>query len=198
MNNSLDTRSKILQVAIDAVGLKGEITVRQISEKAEVNVAAINYHFGSKNNLLKEVENYYAEILYNMMKEVLLKEESSPKEKLVLWTNSLMEFMFKYPALIALIANLATEDREYNPILIQKVYLNEELESVITLLIKESTGITEERILKYKYLQMFSGILGPIISEVVSLTYGNNNHILNISEKGQREEYINMLIESIL
>lgn len=198
MNNSLDTRSKILQVAIDAVGLKGEITVRQIAEKAEVNVAAINYHFGSKNNLLKEVENYYAEILYNMMKEVLLKEESSPKEKLVLWTNSLMEFMFKYPALIALIANLATEDREYNPILIQKVYLSEELESVITFLIKESTGITEERILKYKYLQMFSGILGPIISEVVSLTYGNNNHILNISEKGQREEYINMLIESIL
>lgn len=198
MKNSLDTRSKILQVAIDAVGLKGEITVRQIAEKAEVNVAAINYHFGSKNNLLKEVENYYAEILYNMMKDVLLKKESTPKEKLVLWTNSLMEFMFKYPALIALIVSLATEDREYNPILIQKVYLNEELENVITLLIKESTGITEERILKYKYLQMFSGILGPIISEVVSLTYGNNNHILNISEKGQREEYINMLIESIL
>lgn len=198
MNNSLDTRSKILQVAIDAVGLRGEITVRQISEKAGVNVAAINYHFGSKNNLLKEVENYYAEILYNMMKDVLLKEESNPKEKLVLWTNSLMEFMFKYPALIALIANLATEDREYNPILIQKVYLNEELENVITLLIKESTGITEERILKYKYLQIFSGILGPIIGEVVSLTYGNKNHILNISEKGQREEYINMLIGSIL
>ncbi|WP_055667226.1 TetR/AcrR family transcriptional regulator [Desnuesiella massiliensis] len=198
MNNSLDTRSKILQVAIDAVGLRGEITVRQISEKAGVNVAAINYHFGSKNNLLKEVENYYAEILYNMMKDVLLREGSNPKEKLVLWTNSLMEFMFKYPALIALIANLATEDREYNPILIQKVYLNEELENVITLLIKESTGIREERILKYKYLQIFSGILGPIIGEVVSLTYGNKNHILNISEKGQREEYINMLIGSIL
>lgn len=198
MNNSLDTRSKILQVAIDAVGLRGEITVRQISEKAGVNVAAINYHFGSKNNLLKEVENYYAEILYNMMKDVLLREGTNPKEKLVLWTNSLMEFMFKYPALIALIANLATEDREYNPILIQKVYLNVELENVITLLIKESTGITEERILKYKYLQIFSGILGPIIGEVVSLTYGNKNHILNISEKGQREEYINMLIGSIL
>lgn len=198
MNNSLDTRSRILQVAIDTVGLKGEITIRQIAEKAGVNVAAINYHFGSKNNLLKEVENYYAEILYNMMKDILLKKEHNPKEKLVLWTNSLMEFMFKYPALIALIANLAAEDRGYNPILIQKVYLSEELENAITLLIKESTGIENERILKYKYLQIFSGILGPIISEVVSLTYGNNHHILNISEKHQREEYINMLIESIL
>ncbi len=38
-------------------GLKGA-SIRAIAKKAKVNIAAINYHFGSKENLYKEVLNY--------------------------------------------------------------------------------------------------------------------------------------------
>ena len=34
---------------------KGNATIKEIADKAYVNVAAINYHFGSKDNLIEIV-----------------------------------------------------------------------------------------------------------------------------------------------
>ena len=52
-----DTRERILDVAEHAFmshGYEGT-SMRMITSKAEVNLAAINYHFGSKEGLLREV-----------------------------------------------------------------------------------------------------------------------------------------------
>lgn len=49
-------KEKILETAIDLVNQFGtNVSVRQIAKSADVNVAAINYHFGSKDNLINEV-----------------------------------------------------------------------------------------------------------------------------------------------
>lgn len=50
------SREKILNAAIELVAENGtDVSVRQISKKAGVNVAAISYHFGSKDNLINEI-----------------------------------------------------------------------------------------------------------------------------------------------
>lgn len=57
MEQDLSTAERIVLSAIEQierVGLEGA-TVRAIAEAAGVNVAAINYHFGSKEALLEEV-----------------------------------------------------------------------------------------------------------------------------------------------
>jgi AcrR family transcriptional regulator len=53
----IDTKEKILVVANELFALKGYngTSVRDIASKAEVNVAAINYHFKNKMNLFCEV-----------------------------------------------------------------------------------------------------------------------------------------------
>lgn len=53
-SDSSDTRSKIISVAIDLIGRHSNlnITTREIAKKANVNLAAINYYFRSKENLL--------------------------------------------------------------------------------------------------------------------------------------------------
>ena len=40
-------------------GDENRFTTREIARKAKVNQAAINYYFGSKDNLIKEAEKYY-------------------------------------------------------------------------------------------------------------------------------------------
>lgn len=196
MNYDLtDTKSKIFQTAIDIVGLKGEVTIKEITEKAGVNIAAINYHFGNKNNLLREVENYYTDLLYNMQNEVLVNEKLSPPEKLVQWAKVLVDFMFKYPALVAFIVNIVTEDKNYNPAIIKNIYLNSDLQNAVKNIIHESTGIQEEKMLNYKYLQIFSGILGPVVNKAVSFMYGGGRGIMDISNT---DEYIRLLVNSIL
>ncbi len=51
--NAIDTKSKILMVAQELFGEKGfdGASVRDIAQKAGVNIAAINYHFQNKENL---------------------------------------------------------------------------------------------------------------------------------------------------
>lgn len=52
-----EPRERIIRAAlarVDRIGLDG-LTVREIAGAADVNVAAINYYFGSKDRLLEEV-----------------------------------------------------------------------------------------------------------------------------------------------
>lgn len=197
-SEALDTRSKILQEAIDIVGLKGEFTIREVAEKAGVNVASINYYFGNKNNLLKEVENYYSEILYKIQSEILADKSLNARAKLTSWSKSFIVFMFRSPALLGLIVNIINEDKSYNPLLVQRIYLSKELQSTIENLIKECTGIKSERVLNYKYLQIFSGILGPVISKIVSSTFGDGESVFDIDGKEDLDEYIEILISGVL
>jgi len=57
---STDTKQKIIDVAIELFALKGfdGVSVREIAKFAEVNVAALNYHFKSKDNLRQEILNH--------------------------------------------------------------------------------------------------------------------------------------------
>jgi AcrR family transcriptional regulator len=51
------TRERILEVAtalLDSAGVE-RFSLRQVTQQAKVNVAAVNYHFGSKDGLLLEV-----------------------------------------------------------------------------------------------------------------------------------------------
>lgn len=56
----MDTREKILKVASSEFSQNGYrgTTIRQICRKASINVALINYHFGGKKRLYKEVVDY--------------------------------------------------------------------------------------------------------------------------------------------
>lgn len=58
-NHTESTTQTIIRAALECLeqyGLDG-MTVRKIATQAKVNVAAINYHFGSKEKLLEQVFN---------------------------------------------------------------------------------------------------------------------------------------------
>ena len=194
----LETREKILNATIDIVGMKGEATIREITEKAGVNVASINYYFGNKNNLFKEVENYYAEKLLKSGYDILLDTSLMPHDKLFKWALNLIEYMYKYPALISIIVKLTHDDKSYNPVIIKKIYFNDEVQKIVENIIKDITKIEDSRILNFKYLQLFSGILGTVINHIVVSIYGDEKSILNISDSEELRHYLVLLIESIL
>src|SRR5204863_8376906 len=52
-----DTRSRILDGAEELFGERGldRVSIRDITRKAKVNLAAINYHFGSREDLIAAV-----------------------------------------------------------------------------------------------------------------------------------------------
>lgn len=72
MNKNLTTKQKIVFATIESIEKSGieKVTIRQIAREAKVNVAAINYHFSSKRNLLKvALEQTLDEAFINNMEE---------------------------------------------------------------------------------------------------------------------------------
>jgi len=57
MKQSKDTHSRILDVAEELFSERGfdRVSIRDITNKARVNLAAINYHFGSKEDLIAAI-----------------------------------------------------------------------------------------------------------------------------------------------
>ena len=57
MNERVDTKSKILDAAEKLFGIKGfdATSLRDITAEADVNLAAVNYHFQSKDSLIDAV-----------------------------------------------------------------------------------------------------------------------------------------------
>lgn len=57
MKHRINTRTKVLDVAEELFGERGldRVSIRDITRKAKVNLAAINYHFGSKEELIAAV-----------------------------------------------------------------------------------------------------------------------------------------------
>lgn len=197
-HDKLDTRSKIIQSAIDIVGSKGDVTIREITDKAGVNIASINYHFGNKNNLLKEVENYYSTLLYDMQYNILISGELSSYDKILEWAKSLSYFISQFPAVIGLIVSLTTEDKSYKPAIVQKIYLNKELQIMVQEIIGTIIKSEDKRLLNFKYLQIFSGILGPVVNRLVEMTFAEEQSIICLNSKEDLEEYIKLLIDTVL
>ncbi|MCP4642764.1 MAG: CerR family C-terminal domain-containing protein [bacterium] len=76
-------------------GLEGT-SVRTIAEKADVNIAAINYHFGSKENLYSEVLQHVADRLRDTFVQELVDEEArlDTREKIAASIAELIRLRF--------------------------------------------------------------------------------------------------------
>ena len=197
-DKNINTKEKILSTTIELYGMKGDITVREICEKAGVNVASINYHFGSKDNLLKEVEKHYSRLLFNIQNEIIMDKSKEPRRKLIDWANALMKFVLDYPALIMLVTNLVLQDESYNPEIINKFLGSKESKENIQKIIYSITKIDNKEILNFKYMQLFSGVIGPIIFQMIPNIKDTNKVFIDLNNEGERKKYIENLVDTIV
>ena len=88
-----DTRERILEAAGERFaecGFRGA-TVRMICETARVNLSAIKYHFGGKEELYSEVLRYWHEFAIKKCPPLLgAGEEAPPEEQLRAFIRSLL------------------------------------------------------------------------------------------------------------
>lgn len=101
MSKSENVKDRIIAVTIKLIeeynGDTKSITARMIAEKAEVGLGLINYHFGSKDNLITEcVQRIIGGVVAGFhMKQVFL----SDKERLIAWATYVFDFLFEHSAI---------------------------------------------------------------------------------------------------
>lgn len=87
------TCHKLLAAASEVFAENGfkNTTVREICNRAEVNVAAVNYHFGSKEKLYEAVWEYSNRAaVKNRMDEIELARAAGPEERLRIFIRLLL------------------------------------------------------------------------------------------------------------
>jgi AcrR family transcriptional regulator len=99
-----DTVRRILDAATEVfaeVGISGA-RVAEIARRADVNVAAIYYHIGGKEELYTEVlRDYLSGVAEQAIKDI--GEESSPEEKLKLYIRNVAQLPERNPHIVPII-----------------------------------------------------------------------------------------------
>ncbi|MCC6756742.1 MAG: TetR family transcriptional regulator [Arenimonas sp.] len=83
MTNHFNTKERILHAAEDLFAQHGfaGTSLRQVTSRADVNIAAVNYHFGSKENLVNEVFKHRMDDMSEKRLSALAKAvEKDPKD----------------------------------------------------------------------------------------------------------------------
>lgn len=80
----MDKREKIILSATELFSTQGfeGTSVREIANDADVNVAMINYYFGSKEKLFESVVEYRAAFLKGVFQDLISNNKLSPIEKI--------------------------------------------------------------------------------------------------------------------
>ncbi|AQS36308.1 transcriptional regulator, TetR family [Shewanella psychrophila] len=82
MANRSDTKTRILDAAEKLFAERGfsETSLRLITSKAEVNLASVNYHFGSKKELIRAVLARYLDVFMPAASSEIASLQSTDKE----------------------------------------------------------------------------------------------------------------------
>jgi AcrR family transcriptional regulator len=88
-----DTRQRIIDASIQLFSQKGYTgaSTREIAKIAKVNIASLNYHFRSKQNLLQEVSAWVIDDFENKLIELAKSEVKTAADYTVLVFNSLID-----------------------------------------------------------------------------------------------------------
>jgi len=180
-------KEQILDAALRLVALHNsfDITIRQIAAEAGVNVAAINYYFKSKKEMMREMEALFMENLYDAFTP-LQDATLSDSEKLRLWIEKAIGYAQHYPGILVFLkdklSNLKGNDFEN----IIRDELKKSFAELKQLLINSIKPKKEEEDLLI--LALGGVILLPFISEIPDLGQPKNTeehilYVLNILDK---------------
>lgn len=187
--SELSTREKIIDATIESIEEDGiqDVTIRKIAEKAQVNVAAVNYHFSSKKNLLRETLKTTLDNLFIDWEELLRKEPFDLKKTLSFILLELLSGQYRFPNI--------TKAHIYDG-LIHSNYENEFfrrfgafLDTFINKLNDHNSGKTGR--MKLSIIQLFSACIMPGMLPGLYHAYPD----YDLSRPDKQQEYVAFLIE---
>ncbi len=154
------------------------ITARMIAKEAGVGLGLINYHFGSKDNLITECVQ---RIIYSVVNEFQMKGEfETDQERLTACVIQVFEFLFEHPAIsrISILGDYHEYTSKCNSMRTQKGFLS--------LLKAEKKADNAARI-----FMLTAAIQVAFLGQETVLVTQN----YNLTKKKDRKAYITMLVK---
>lgn len=195
MDNSAHnlTKDKILDATLNIISNYGfqNVTIRKIALAANVNVASINYHFGSKDNVINEALEYLmiqAKRIFDHLKD----DKTPPKIRLKIFLENYSKSLEKYPDQIKNLIYQSIYEKNSSRNTYQD-YLKTEGICLIKKAIQELSPNDTDSILTLKSIQLLSCLSFPVLLG----KRGCEIFDMDINQTELRNIYIQLLIDNI-
>jgi TetR/AcrR family transcriptional regulator, regulator of cefoperazone and chloramphenicol sensitivity len=191
--NRCDTRESIINATLKIIGEEGfqNVTIRKIATLAGVNVAAINYHFGTKDIVINEALKYLTGKLmksFNYLKE----REFPPETRMLNFIRSYADAALEHPDVFRNYINHSMCNNEmpsdYSEFIKHEGFV--ELKNTLREIRNEDDDIK----LFMKSFQIISGIAFPVLlglqmEKLSGIDYANQS---------VRYKYLDVLLKTIV
>ncbi len=190
--SKVDTQNKIILTAMDMIGkqINLDFTIREIADRANVNLASVNYYFRSKENLINEVENRFAQETQQIYRE-LDRPGISPRERTIRWAEEMMLHLMKYPGILFMMVTKLIQKGIKSTII---TGLLDNVERRLAPIIRELTGAEDDLVVSMKLLQLLSGVVTPVLFYHAA----GNTFEFDINNSSSRLKYVESLVGGLL
>jgi len=192
LSHSGSTKERIIKATLDIMADEGfqNVTVRKISTRADVNIAAVNYHFGSKDMVIDKALKYVTA----QMKKVftILKENDRPAVRLSNFIQAYADTVYKYPDIVRYMID--QKIHHSNAPVEYSEYLEQEGIHLIHQALQELHPDEDESRIYMRTLQILGCISFPILMGATVQQYSG----LNLNEKSSRNILIELLTEQMI
>ena len=192
MEKKISKKDKIINAALKIITKKGnmDFTIRDVILDADVNIASVNYYFGTKKKLIQEIEKKFIETLFEY--NIILKNPKiPPKQRLFKWAYTIIEDLINNPGIISILSNklILTEQFDENI----ELFIQEH-NGYLSAIIKEITGIEDEEQIYLRIIRFDADLFFPMLfSRNAEKIFG-----FSIYDPEIRNKYIKLVIDSIL
>lgn len=191
--NKCNSKEKIINATLKLIGEEGfqKVTVRKIASLAQVNVASVNYYFGSKDNAVNEALMYLTEKFMDCFK-YLRDKTLPPDERLRCFLMNYADACLQYPDVLRnfISQSMSNYDVPCNYAEFIKKEGIEELRSIF----KEIGSEMDDSEAFMRIFQLISCIAFPVLM---------GNHMekswkIDYYNKEIRGRYIDLLLNSLI
>jgi AcrR family transcriptional regulator len=199
VENLTGTKEKILKATLELINSEGlrKVTVRKIAALADVNIAAINYHFGSKERVIDASLGYLTDRFEVAFAQ--LQDSSQPVE--IRFYHFLLKFYdtaVLYPELVKRFItqnmNRGLSVKASNAMSMYATFIERGWVVLLLDTVRVLRPNDDDATLAMHILQVMSALIFPIVLDpVFSLPMG-----LQFSDEEMRQRYIKLLVDMIV
>ena len=166
--SSQEIKRKLIENTKRLLKEKSSITIKDIADASYVNIASVNYHFGSKENLMKiVVEEIISELKDYVIKQMIQYEQDIPfEEKLEKMIDYIYQFAMDHIWIIYYLFVSNELQKESSSLLVQQFFEDNEFTQQVYQSLAEHTDTKNPKELYAKYIVLFSSFCIPIFVQL--------------------------------
>ncbi|MDD3126820.1 MAG: TetR/AcrR family transcriptional regulator [Candidatus Izemoplasmatales bacterium] len=198
MSKSEETKKAIIEATRILISQKSSITIREIADACYLNVAAVNYYFGSKDYLLSlvldQIINEITHVIIDRLNQIPV--NNPVEETLEIMINMIYGYAIDNVGLIGyLFMNVENRDRA-SKLFIDAFFKKGEFKDMVFEKLRQSTGLQDEQALNARYVLLFSCFCIPLVIQILSDSK-SNTQIPGLQNETFRKNYINELLRMV-